>query len=224
MPAVGLELSYINNDQLTYGDLMLKISDGSTVSKVIAWGQRVFQSSKTKSGNTDITHAGIMLDGETIIESAGDGLEENDLRGKNLGYDYEVYRCRIPKIAKEAASIASMMAGQHNNTKSVKGKGNVPYSLVGAGLSVLRPAKQVGTDDSILSAIERAFVTGKGQSFFCSQFVVCCYQYAAAQHGLSAQSMFALNSRDYSPNKLKDDLFKNQHFYKAGVLRRGIRI
>src|SRR5690606_23030255 len=112
----------------------------------------------------------------------------------------------------------------HNNTKNAKGKGgNVPYSLVGAGLSVLQSPTKVGSNASILNAIQQNFSTGKGQAFFCSQFVVCCFQAAAAEHGLSAQSMFELNSKSYSPNKLKDDLFKNQYFYKAGVLRRGIR-
>lgn len=216
MPAVGLEISYINNDQLKPGDILLKYGDGSKLSGLISWGQSVIQSKSTKQGNHNIVHAGIMLDGENIIESQGSGVTRNNLRTHNLDYDYEVYRCLLTNVAEMAASVASLVLAYHSAANTAK------YSIVGAAGSLFsnHPAANVG----VLNATLQALSTGKGQKFFCSQFVVCCFQYAAAQNGLSAQSLFELSSSAYSPNKLKDDLFKSQYFYKAGMLRKGIRL
>lgn len=216
MTAVGLEVSYINNDQLMPGDILLKYGDGSALSGLISWGQSFIQSKSTKQGNYNIVHAGIMLDGENIIESQGSGVTKNNLRTHNLDYDYEVYRCLLTNVAEMAASVASLVLAHHTASKTAK------YSIVGAAASLFsnHPAANVGVLNTTLQALS----TGKGQKFFCSQFVVCCFQYAAAQNGLSAQSLFDLSSSAYSPTKLKDDLFKSQYFYKAGMLRKGIRI
>ena len=215
MPAVALELEYLNDDQVQPGDIMLKYGDGSALSGIIGWGQRVFQSKSTKSGLSSIVHAGIMLNGQQIIESQGSGVSINDLRTNNRDYDYEVYRCLLTNIADMAGAVAAMVLSQHNATGAAK------YSIPGAAMSLFGnpPAATNGVAISTINQL----AAGKGQKFFCSQFVVLCFQYAAAQNGLSAQSIFPLNSSGYSPNKLKDELFKSQYFFKAGMLRKGIR-
>lgn len=216
MPAVQLELEYLNDDQLQPGDIMLKYGDGSRLSGLIGWGQRVFQSKSTKMGNTSIVHAGIMLNGEQIIESQGSGVSINDLRTDNADYDYEVYRCLLTNVADMAGAVAGMILSQHNATGAAK------YSIPGAAKSLF--GTPPAATDSVVNSTINQLAAGQGQKFFCSQFVVLCFQYAAAQQGLSAQSIFQLNSNGYSPNKLKEDLFKSQFFFKAGILRKGIRI
>ena len=216
MIPVGLELSYINNDQLMPGDILLKYGDGSFLSGLISWGQRNIQGNASKTGNTNIVHAGIMMDGENIIESQKEGVTKNNLRTANLDYDYEVYRCVFTNVAEMAASVGSLVLAHHTKSKTAT------YSIVGAAKSLFKnhPAANQG----VVAASLQALSNGKTRSFFCSQFVVCCFQYAAEQHGIAAQSMFGLGSSAYSPTKLKEDLFKSQIFYKAGILRKGVRI
>lgn len=215
MPAVSLELPYLNDDQLQPGDILLKYGDGGKISGVISWGQSLLQSTSTKQGNTNIVHAGIMLDGEHVIESQGSGVMKHNLRTHNLGYDYEVYRCLLTNVAVMAASVASLVLAHHTASGTAK------YSIAGAAKSLF--GNQPNNNADLATATLTALANGSGQKFFCSQFVVLCYQYSAAQHGISPQSMFELSSSAYSPNKLKDDLFKSQYFFKAGMLRNGIR-
>ena len=212
--SVNLELSYLNTDQVQAGDLMLKYGDGSAISKVITFGQNLFQK-KGAHGNNNIVHAGIMLDGDIIIESQGSGVSANDLRVQNKQYDYEVYRCLLTNVAEGAATAAKIVFDAHANSKNAK------YSLAGAAASLVRPGKAVNprTVDTTINRL----TTGKGHSFFCSQFAVYCFQLAAEQNGLPAQSLFDLNDANYSPTKLKESLFKSHYFYKAGMLRAGIR-
>lgn len=217
MTPVGLELSqYINNDELMYGDILLKVNDGSPLSGLISFGQRLFQAASNAKPNTQIVHAGIMLDGETIIESQSEGVVRNNLRTQNLNYDYEVYRCLLTNVAEMAASVASLVLNQHTAQKNAK------YSFVGAARSVF--GGHGGANPSGLQTVLQQLSNGKGKRFFCSQFVVCCYQYAANHHNLSMQQFFPLNSTAYSPYQLKQDISQSQFFYRAGVLRRGIRL
>ena len=215
MPAVGLELEYLNDDQVQPGDILLKYGDGSKVSGLISWGQRFFQSKSTKNGQTSIVHAGIMLNGEQIIESQGDGVTINHLREGNLDYDYEVYRCKIQRIADMAGAVAGMIFSEHLSSKTAK------YSIPGAAMSLFGQAP--AATNGVVNATVNQLAAGKGQKFFCSQFVVLCFQYSAAQQGLSAQTIFPLDNSGYSPNKLKEELFQSSHFFKAGFLRKGIR-
>lgn len=212
--AVNLELSYINTDQVQAGDLLLKYGDGSAVSKVISFGQRLFQKGAAQ-GNDNIVHAGIMLDGNFIIESQGSGVSANDLRVQNKKYDYEVYRCLLTNIAEGAANAAKIVFDAHGNSNNAK------YSLPGAAASLLRSGRPVNprTVDTTINRLTQ----GKGHRFFCSQFAVYCFQLAAEQSGLPAQNLFDLSDANYSPTKLKDSLFKSQYFYKAGMLRAGVR-
>lgn len=215
MTAVGLELSYLNDDQLQPGDILLKYGDGGALSGVISWGQTFIQRRSTKQGNTNIVHAGIMLDGEHIIESQGSGVSKNNLRTHNLPYDYEVYRCLFTNVAEMAASASSLVLAHHTASKTAK------YGLSGAAASLF--GGHANNDSGVVEAVLTKLANGKGHKFFCSQFVVLCFQYAAEQRGMAAQSMFSLKGSAYSPNKLKEELFKSQYFFKAGMLRTGIR-
>lgn len=215
MVAVALENAFLTDDQLQPGDLMLKYSDGSALSGIISFGQRVFQGSLA-DGNTKIVHAGIMLDGLDIIESQGSGVSVNDLQAQNLNYGYEVYRCLLTNVAEMASVTASTVLNCHLNHKTAK------YSIAGAVGSLFGTAP--AANESVIQSTIHSLSHGKGYKFFCSQFVVLCYQFAAAHSGLAAQSLFKLNSSGYSPTKLKDDLSNNPYFYRAGKLTRGIRI
>lgn len=196
------------------GDLLLKYGDGSGTSKLISFGQKMFQRGADQ-GNNSIVHAGVMFDGNFIIEASGGGLASNDLRVQNKKYSYEVYRCLLTNIADGAATAAKIVFDSHSNVKNAK------YSFAGAGASLFRSGTPA--NPGIVDATIDRLTRGKGHRFFCSQFAVYCFQLAAEQNGLAAQNLFDLSDANYSPSKLKDSLVKSQYFYKAGMLRSGVR-
>jgi len=211
---LDLQISYLNSDQIQPGDICLKYGDGSGISKAISFGQNLMQGD-LDSGNTNIVHAGILCDDENIVEAQGDGICINNLHSTNKKYGYEVYRCLLTNIAQGAATASTIVLDAHKASQNAK------YSLAGAVRSLFSTKK--GANKSAIDVTIDRLTKGKKRDFFCSQFVVYCYQLAAEQNGLAAQNMFDLSDTAYSPTKLKDSLFKSSYFFKAGMLRPGIR-
>jgi hypothetical protein len=175
---------------LRAGDIMVKVNDGSLVSKLIKAGQALF-----KEKNPDITHAGVMFDSHYIIEAQGNGIVANDLRVHNKPYNYYVYRSSDRKMAQGAGTCAKMMFDIHAE------HGNLKYALLGAIKSVfgsrgtpLTP----GDMDKLLTRI----LQGKGQKFFCSQFAVYVYQFVAEQLGIRADKVFDVKDAKVSTSEL----------------------
>lgn len=196
---------------LEAGDLLLKVSDGSIISRAIEFGQTLAAGS-----NVSIVHAGVMFDSTYIVEAQGHGISANDLRVQNAAYGYHVYRCTNANMAAGAGTCARMMFDIHGRG------GNLTYTIAGAIGSLLggpgRPATR-GEMDSLLDRI----LEGRNQGFFCSQFVVYVYQFVAEQCGTPAANVFRSSDAKASPSALAAQLNGHRLFAEVGYLLPGER-
>lgn len=193
------------------GDLLLKFSDGSVVSRIITAGQRLFGQL-----NPTVVHAGIVFDGTYVIEAQTVGLNANDIRVQTRDKGYLVYRALNPALARGAGTCAKMMFDIQSR------HGNMPYNFAGAATGALGGpghAPDRGSMDDLLDRI----LEGKGQPFFCSQFVAYVFQFVAEQNGIPAASLFAAADAKTSPSNLATRLQGHAFFTEAGYLAPGER-
>ena len=79
------------------------------------------------------------------------------------------------------------------------------------------------SDKARLDALLDRILAGRDQPFFCSQFVVYVYQWAAEQSGMSPQAIFSVSDAKASPSVLASKLVGNPHFAEAGYMLPGER-
>lgn len=194
------------------GDIMLKVSDSSwnfsgATSRVIQFGQ-----SLAGGKNPGIVHAGLMFDSTYMIEAQSAGITAHDLRVQNKPYGYYVYRCNESNIAQGAGTCAKMMFDIHQRHGTMKySVGGAVGSLFGFGSG---KAASRGDMDDLLDRV----LTGRGNAFFCSQFVVYVYQFVAEQCGRNAATMFAYSDAKATPSVLATSLVKRQNFAEVGCI------
>lgn len=197
------------------GDIMIKYSDGSLVSKVIRFGQLFGR------GSSKFVHAGIASASTKIIEMDGHGLQEHNLLMENARYNYDVFRCRYPSVAAGAAETARMMlAGFQEYQRSASGM-RISYSLKGAFRSISKSAGWDGND--VINGTLESLLSADGSAFFCSGHVVLCYQSSMGQHQIQgimpiqdSRQIFSLKSTCYQPAYLHKALSANNHFTFVG--------
>jgi hypothetical protein len=188
------------------GDILLKLSDGSLISTAIRVGQ-----SLTGGLNPHIVHAGVMFDSTYIIEAQGDGVSANDLRLKNRGFGYYVYRSTDPALAEGAGTCAKMLFDIH------QGGRNLRYGLGGAIRSLFARNGRPTTPGEMDALLDR-ILEGQHHPFFCSQFVVYVFQFCAEQSGMAASRMFNVADAAISPSVLAALLQGHYAFVEAGYL------
>jgi hypothetical protein len=191
---------------LRAGDILLKISDQSFLSKAIQFGQ-----SLTGGQNVQIVHAGVMFDGTYIVEAQKHGISANDMRVQNKPYGYIVFRCTSPNMAAGAGTCAKMMFEIHQRGGSLK------YNLGGAVGSLFGPSGRATTPSEMDALLDR-ILAGKSHPFFCSQFVVYVYQFVAEQNGIPAGSLFNFSDAKVPPSNLAAALTSHSMFQEAGYL------
>ena len=157
---------------LKAGDILLKASDGSILSKAIQLGQRA-----VGGPNAGVVHAGVMFDSTYIIEAQGSGISANDLRVQNAHYGYYVCRCLKSNVAAGAGTCAKMMFDIHNRGR------NLGYTVGGAIGSLFGGPGKAASPSQMDALLDR-ILQGRQHRFFCSQFVVFVYQFVAEQCGL----------------------------------------
>lgn len=196
---------------LASGDILLKVSDGSILSHAIALGQAA-----TGGANAGVVHAGVMFDSTYIVEAQGAGISANDLRVQNDHYGYYVYRCGNAAMAAGAGTCARMMFDIHGRG------GNLKYTVLGAIGSLLGGPGRPATPGQMDALLERV-LEGRSQGFFCSQFVVYCYQFVAEQSGVPAANVFRTSDAKASPSALASLLAGSAMFAEVGYLMPGER-
>jgi hypothetical protein len=190
---------------LRAGDIMLKVADGTVLSKAIELGQRL-----VRGANPEVVHAGLMFDSTFIVEAQGAGISANDLRVQNLPYGYYVFRCVDGNMAAGAGTCAKMMFDIH-----ARGR-NLGYSVAGAVGSLFGQGR--ATTPAEMDALLDRILTGRGHRFFCSQFVAYVYQFVAEQNGKPATAVFNLSDAKVSPSTLAALLGNHGLFREAGYL------
>jgi len=188
------------------GDVLLKASDGSFLSRAISLGQGL-----RGQLNPQIVHAGVMFESPYIIEAQGSGISANDLRIQNLKYGYLVYRPVRANVGRGAGTCAKMMFDIQTRNKNLK------YNLMGAIGSLLGGPGHAMTAADMDNLLDR-ILAGKGHPFFCSQFVVYVYQFVAEQNGVRATQVFNLDDAKVSPSLLANKLQGSGFFKEAGYM------
>jgi len=188
------------------GDVLLKVSDGSILSRAIQLGQ-----SAVGGRNPGIVHAGVMFDSTYLIEAQGKGISANDLRIQNRSYGYYAFRCNKIDMARGAGTCAKMMFDIHQSG------GQLGYSLIGAIGSLFGGRGEAATRGEMDALLDR-ILEGRSHRFFCSQFVVYVYQFVAEQCGVAAASLFQVSDAKVHPSALAAKLKRHPLFREAGWL------
>lgn len=199
-------MKQLRTRDLRPGDVLLKISDGSLVSRAISLGQNL-----RGQLNPRVVHAGVLFDNNYIIEAQGSGISANDLRVQNLQYGYLAYRPGQQKLGEGAGTCAKLMFDIQGRNKNLK------YDLFGALGSLIGGQGQAKTAAAMDDLLDR-ILAGKGQPFFCSQFVVYVYQFVAEQCGIAATTIFGFSDAKVSPSLLASKLQGHRFFTEAGYL------
>jgi hypothetical protein len=196
---------------LAPGDILLKISDGSLVSRAISFGQNL-----VGQLNPAVVHAGVLFDKTFMIEAQGGGIRANDLRVQNKPYGYLAYRPLAQNLAAGAATCAKMMFDiQHRH-------GNLGYNLGGAVGSLFGGSGSAATATGMDRLLDR-ILEGKNHPFFCSQLVIYVYQFVGEQNGIPASSLFSQSDAKVSPSVLASSLVGHSAFQEVGYLLPGER-
>lgn len=207
-----MPITQLRAADLNPGDVLLKFNDGSTVSRIIKLCQ-----GRAGQLNAQVTHAGLMFDKSYVIEAQRVGLNANDIRVQNARLGYLVFRPTDAQLGRGAATFAKIVLDSHH------AHGNMQYTVPGAVGSLSgprgRPAATRGQLDDRLDRI----LAGKAHPFFCSQFVVMTYQFAAEQNGIAASSLFPFPDAKVSPSSLAAHLSAGMHFTEIGYLLPGER-
>jgi hypothetical protein len=188
------------------GDILLKVSDGSILSRAIQLGQ-----SLVGGRNPGVVHAGLMFDSTFIIEAQREGITANDLRVQDRSYGYYVFRCSKIDMARGAGTCAKMMFDIHQRGAQLG------YSLAGAVGSLLGGRGKAATPKEMDELLDR-ILEGRSHRFFCSQFVVYVYQFVAEQCGVSATSLFQVSDAKVHPSGLAAKLKRHSMFSEVGWL------
>ena len=69
-----------------------------------------------------------------------------------------------------------------------------------------------------MDALLDQMLAGKNQPFFCSQFVVYVYHWAASQSGIQPHSVFSVSDAKASPSVLASKLVFNPLFTEVGYM------
>jgi hypothetical protein len=188
------------------GDILLKMATTTVTNRLIQLAQNW-----AAQPNAFLGHAAIALDTQFCIEAQASGITANHMAMKNREYGYIVYRPQNAALGQGAATAAKLLFDIHQK------QGNLKYNASGAVKSLFGPqgtAKSADTMDSLLQKI----LEGKGHSFFCSQFVVYVYQWAAEQSRIPAQAVFSISDAKASPAVLASKLVGNSRFVEAGYM------
>ena len=184
---------------------MLKVSDGSIVSKAICASERL-----REQLNPSIVHAGVMFDGTYVIEALQNGISGSDLRMQNRTFGYMVYRPTLDSLARGAAAFAKMMFDINSTAGTVKY--NFPLTAIAPG------GTGIPMTASAMSRMFDGLLKSRGHRLYCSQFVVWLYQFVAEQNGVTGSELFSAGDAKVSPSNLASLLQGNPWFRELGYL------
>lgn len=199
-------------DSLQPGDILIKYSDGSFVSNVIAFFT-----------GSDFSHAALVAESQhEVIEAIGEGISRKDLLTDNYHYEYEVFRCKHEALAAGAATAADLVVEINNSRNGTAAQ----YSFGGILKYPFRTATGVSTGARSNDGFDAALgemLNGGGKKFYCSQFVVYCYHWVARQMNLNPLDILNTGDRVTTPETLFQKLQGNRHFTHIGRMIREIR-
>jgi hypothetical protein len=188
------------------GDILLKMATTNLTNQAIQLAQRL-----AGQANAFVGHAALALDTQFCIEAQASGISANHLAMQNKGCGYLIYRPLNTALGQGAATAAKLLFDIHQR------HGNLSYGLVGAVKSVFGQPGAAKSADSMEALLDR-ILAGKGQPFFCSQFVVYVYQWAAEQSRIPGGTVLNVSDAKASPSVLASKLVANPNFNEVGYM------
>jgi hypothetical protein len=188
------------------GDILLKMATPSLTHQIIQLGQKL-----AGQPNAFLAHAAVALDTQFAIEAQKKGVVANPLAVRNRDAGYQVYRCKNANLGLGAATCAKVFFDAHGEA------GGLKYDAVGAAKSLFGRSSSPRSPAQ-MDAMMGRILSGRGHKFFCSQFVVAVYQFAAEQSGIAAGKVFNVADAKVSPSDLASLLLKNPYFEEAGYM------
>lgn len=228
-----LDLPNVLHISLLPGDILLKKVFPETakgfVEKTIVKVQKGYKEKEIQAaeanhrpfdnfGSPTSEHAAIVVDGGAIAEADGGGVKQHFLENRR-DQRYVVYRCNDSGLVGHAIFVALGLTGRRGkkvwykkNLKSDAAK----YDLLGAAKSSAKPraagdATARYIDEIIECVNNRTIRPGR---FFCSGFVMACYE-AAATYYLE-EKLFGVDPRAMSPMRMEEELVRNARFNLIG--------
>ncbi len=162
------------------GDVLLfEDVTGAATHFAIAAGQAMF--SHRPHASSSVTHAGIYDGGGKIMESSGAaGLRSMELIEKHKGYKFQVYRLNNKSVAMTAVSWAAKLIYERPADKE-KSEGFGFYDTGKAAKGMFsRSNRGSGAKKAVNELINDPF---SDRGFYCSNFVVECYELACEVTG-----------------------------------------
>lgn len=150
------------------GDVLLEKSQGTATHALISFGQALF-SHNVQGGHADIVHAAIYAGAGNVFESAGHGLGYGPA---TPGATWVSFRYGDAALAELAVDIAHTY-WHIQQSGTIDNYGN--YSYTGA-VGSLFGSSDFGGDAA--RKAEELWSPQASRSFFCSNFVIRCYQAA----------------------------------------------
>lgn len=185
----------------------MKMANETMTHAIIQFGQRVLAGQK----NWRLAHAAIAVDTQFAVEAQAVGVTANHLSMKNRDCGYIIFRPNNVALGQGAATAAKLLfdiAQTHGNMKY-----NTPGVVTGI-FGNKGTSKSSGDMDALLSRI----LEGQSHPFFCSQFVVYVYQWAAEQSGIPARNVFDISDAKVSPAAMAELLTQNPLFTEVGYM------
>lgn len=187
------------------GDVLLLETLSGGFHPFIGLGQSIMTHRMNASAN--VTHAGLYDGGGNIMEASGDfGLQSVRISGKKSGSKYQVYRVNNKSTAMCAVSWAAKLILAKSSKFGT-------YSKKGALKSIFtRGNRGTGSQKSFDIIKNDPF---KDRSFYCSNFVVECYELAKEVSGFN-DVLIKADYRKVSPKMLQSELRNDSRWTYVG--------
>lgn len=231
-----LDLPNVPHAVLRPGDILLKKVFPETaknlIEKTIVRAQAHYKEKEMQAaaannrpfdnfGSPTSEHAAIVVDGGAIAEADGGGVKQHFLENRREER-YVVYRCSDTGLVGHAIFVALGLTGRRGKKvwykKELKSDA-ADYALLGAAKS---SGKSRAANDStaryineIIECVNNRAI--KPGSFFCSGFVMACYEAAATFY--LEQRLFGVDPRAMSPMRMEEELVRNARFNLIGKVQ-----
>lgn len=226
-----LNLPNVLHAALLPGDILLKKVFPETakniIEKTIVTAQKHYKEKEMRAatashrtfdnfGSPTSEHAAIVVDGGAIAEADGAGVKQHFLANRR-DERYVLYRCNDTGLVGHALFVALGLTGRPQKiVKNKPKRDDAKYDYLGAAKSSAKPRAANDATARYLNEIiecvnNRTIRPGR---FFCSGFVMACYEAAATFY--LEERLFGVDPRAMSPMRMEEELVRNTRFNLIG--------
>jgi len=197
----------LNLLQMDSGDILIQQEMGGFTHGMIATGQ--FVVSHRSNAGSNVTHAGIYDGMGGILEASGKGgLQDAELVTKAKDSKYQVFRLKNNSLLADTAKDWAMKLLAHREESS--GFGGYGKGKALKGMFTIS-ARGSGAKKAVQKLIDDPYTD---RAFYCSNFVVECYELAADTHKYGP--LIDVDYRKVTPKVLQANLRSSSSWEYVG--------